>query len=201
MIKYNPKIHNRRSIRLKGYDYSKAGLYFITICVQDRKHLFGEVIDGEMVLNEYGEIAYNEWKETEKIRKNCILHDFIIMPNHIHGIIEISFQEKSSQGNEDIGKFKSPSQTIGSFIRGYKITTIKKIKDKILNGRGGCTGELQFAPTAPMAPTKNIIKLNFKIWQRNYYEHIICNNHAFHNISKYINDNPKKWGENKSNRK
>lgn len=201
MNRYNPKIHNRRSIRLKGYDYSKEGLYFITICVQDREHLFGEVIDGEMVLNEFGKIAYKEWEETDKIRKNCALHEFIIMPNHIHGIIEIIFQNKTSNNSENIGKFKSPSQTIGSIIRGYKIAAIKKIKEEILNNSGGCTGELQFAPTAPTAPTNKIIKLDFKIWQRNYHEHIIRNNYAYHNISKYIKNNPKKWEEDKLNKK
>lgn len=208
MMKYNPKIHNRRSIRLKGYDYSQAGLYFITICVQDREHLFGEVINGEMELNEYGEIAYKEWEQTDIIRKNCALHEFIIMPNHIHGIIEIIFQDKASNKNEDIGKFKSPSQTIGSIIRGYKIATIKKIKEKIINNSGGCTGELQFAPTASnklsdqFVPTANkIIQLDFKIWQRNYYEHIIRNDFAYHNISQYIKNNPKKWERDRLNKK
>lgn len=124
------------------------------------------------------------------------------MPDHIHGIIEIIFQDKNSKNSENIGKFKSPSQTIGSIIRGYKIATIKKIKEEILNNSGGCTGELQFAPTAPIAPTANkIIKLDFKIWQRNYYEHIIRNNYAFHNISEYIKNNPKKWEEKKLNKK
>lgn len=194
MNRYNPKIHNRRSIRLKGYDYSKEGLYFITICVQDREHLFGEVIDGEMVLNEFGKIAYKEWEETDKIRKNCALHEFIIMPNHIHGIIEIIFQNKTSNTSEDIGKFKSPSQTIGSIIRGYKIAAIKKIKEEIINSPS--TDELQFVPTV-----NKIIQLDFKIWQRNYYEHIIRNNYAYNNISKYIKNNPKKWEEDKLNKK
>lgn len=69
MNRYNPEIHNRRSIRLKKYDYSQAGLYFITICAKDREHLFGEIINGEMVLNEYGEIAHKEWEQTDRIRK------------------------------------------------------------------------------------------------------------------------------------
>ena len=149
-----------------------------------------------MVLNEFGKIAYKEWEETDKIRKNCALHEFIIMPNHIHGIIEIIFQNKTSNNSENIGKFKSPSQTIGSIIRGYKIAAIKKIKEEILNNSGGCTGELQFAPTA-----LKIIQLDYKIWQRNYHEHIIRNDNAFQNISKYIKNNPKKWEEKKLNKK
>ena len=89
MSGYNPKIHNRRSIRLKGYDYSKAGLYFITICVQDREHLFGEVIDGEMVLNDAGKMARTEWLKLPERFKNIKLHEFVVMPNHFHGIIVI----------------------------------------------------------------------------------------------------------------
>jgi putative transposase len=132
MNKYNPNIHHRRSIRLKGYDYGQAGLYFITICCQDRAFLFGEVVNGEMKLNAFGEIAWQEWQATEKIRDNAVLHEFIVMPNHIHGIIEITFNKNK---DSEIGKFQSPSQSIGAIIRGYKIATIKKIKDRILNSK------------------------------------------------------------------
>ena len=174
---YNSKIHHRRTIRLKNYDYAQAGLYFITICCQDRAHLFGEIINGEMKLNDHGQIAYEEWKQTEEIRRNCFIHEFIIMPNHIHGIIEITCNKGEK---ELIGKFNSPSHSLGSFIRGFKIATIKKIKEKILkenlNSSNLSTGELQFAQTATIGsidPTDYIKKLDFKIWQRNYYEHII----------------------------
>ncbi|MBK9734491.1 MAG: hypothetical protein IPO92_05775 [Saprospiraceae bacterium] len=90
-------------------------------------------------------------------------------------------------------KFKSPSQTIGAIIRGYKIATIKKIKDHILNSD---RGELQFAPTGP---TEEIIQLDFKIWQRNYYEHIIRDEKSYQTISEYIINNPAKWTEDKFN--
>ena len=196
--KYNPSIHHRRSIRLKGYDYSKEGLYFITICVQNRECIFGEVIDRKMVLNEFGQIAKEEWEKTEQIRDNCKLHEFIIMPNHIHGIIEITFNKGEK---EAIGKFQSPSQTIGSFIRGFKIATIKKIKERInsngvelqfdpseftpIDNNHTSGGELQFA-------SKKIKELNFKIWQRNYYEIIIRDKKSYQNISNYIINNPGK---------
>lgn len=88
-MSYNPNIHHRKSIRLKGYDYSQAGLYFITICCQDRAHLFGEIENGEMILNEYGKIANQCWLEIPNHFPNAILHEHIIMPNHIHGIVEL----------------------------------------------------------------------------------------------------------------
>lgn len=90
MNKYNPNIHHRRSIRLKGYDYSQAGLYFITICCQGRICRFGYVEKGEMILNEYGKIAYDEWIKLSERFKNFELDVFQIMPNHIHGIIALT---------------------------------------------------------------------------------------------------------------
>ena len=90
MSNYNPHIHHRRSIRLKGYDYSCAGLYFITICCQDRICRFGDVINNEMVLNEYGMVAFNEWLKLSGRFSNFELDVFQIMPNHMHGIIMLT---------------------------------------------------------------------------------------------------------------
>ncbi|MDP1725810.1 MAG: hypothetical protein Q8M15_03435 [Bacteroidota bacterium] len=88
-MNYNPHLHHRKSIRFHGYDYSKEGAYFITICCLNKKNQFGNVSNGEMILNEYGQIAHNEWLKTTEIRPNVRLDVFIIMPNHIHGIIII----------------------------------------------------------------------------------------------------------------
>jgi hypothetical protein len=123
----------------------------------------------------------------------------------MHGIIEITFNNQETH-KSSIGKFQSPSQTIGSIIRGYKIATIKKIKNIILSNSD--TGELQFAPSEfastrfenstgelRFAPSefaqKKIIALNYKIWQRNYHDHIIRDEQAYINISNYIRNNPK----------
>ncbi|MBN1930055.1 MAG: hypothetical protein JW786_00415 [Desulfobacterales bacterium] len=88
-MKYNPDIHHRRSIRLKGYDYSHAGLYFITICTQDRLCLFGKIENGAMVLSDAGKMANKWWNELKHKYQNIRLHEQIVMPNHFHGIIEI----------------------------------------------------------------------------------------------------------------
>ncbi len=90
MYKYNPEIHKRRSIRLKNYDYSREGLYFITICCKNREHLFGEIVDGKMILNDIGEMAQICWNAIPEHFENVSLHSFVIMPNHVHGIIERS---------------------------------------------------------------------------------------------------------------
>jgi REP element-mobilizing transposase RayT len=86
---YNPAIHHRRSIRLQGYNYGQAGLYFITICAWQRQHIFGSIQAGEMQLSSFGEIARDEWLRTSQLRSNIELAEFVVMPNHLHGIIAI----------------------------------------------------------------------------------------------------------------
>ncbi len=89
MNKYNPNIHHRRSIRLQGYDYAQAGLYFITICVKDRACLFGEIENGVLILNEAGEMVHDEWNKITERFPNIQLHENVVMPNHFHAIMEI----------------------------------------------------------------------------------------------------------------
>ncbi|MBW1940787.1 MAG: hypothetical protein JRI28_05340, partial [Deltaproteobacteria bacterium] len=88
-MKYTSDIHHRRSIRLKGYDYSKAGLYFITICTQNRFCLFGEIENGEMILNDAGMMIKTVWHEIPVYYHEFNIHKFVVMPNHVHGIIRI----------------------------------------------------------------------------------------------------------------
>lgn len=88
--KYNPEKHHRRSIRLQGYDYSQAGLYFVTICTHNREYLFGNIANGEMIWNDMGKIANEYWLEIPNHFPNAVLHEHIVMPNHTHGIIELT---------------------------------------------------------------------------------------------------------------
>ena len=172
---FNPTIHHRRSIRLKGYDYSQAGLYFVTICVQNGMYLFGDVVDGKMVLNEYGKITKNEWLKTTELRKNVQLHQFVVMPNHFHAIIEITENvvmsdvganciRPNENETDNLGEcnspLRSPSQTVGAIVRGYKSAVSRQI--------------------------------GFPVWQRNYHEHIIRDRNAHAQIAEYIENNPQK---------
>jgi len=86
-MKYDPNIHRRRSLRLKNYNYSQSGLYFITVCTQDRIELFGEIKNGKMILNDYGRIIQIHWQEIPKHYPDIKLLEYVIMPNHIHGIL------------------------------------------------------------------------------------------------------------------
>jgi len=213
MNNYNPNIHHRRSIRLKGYDYSQAGLYFITICVQDRKCLFGEIVGVEnlqpkMVYNDAGKIANECWLEIPKHFPNVVLHDHIIMPNHVHGIIELiksglNNVSGTSVGVENFQPQQSPNKSlssirvenfqpqrnefqkiiphsIGSIVRGFKTGVTKWLRENNV----GIVGVQNFEPQQP-------------IWQRNYYEHIIRDEKSYFRISEYIINNPKNWKEDK----
>ena len=90
LMAYNPDIHNRTSIRLKGYDYSQCGFYYVTLCTQDCENRFGEIMDGEIVLNVAGLLVDAEWKRIAEIYDSVILDTYQIMPNHLHGILQIT---------------------------------------------------------------------------------------------------------------
>lgn len=212
------KKYNRKSKRLKAWDYSKVSLYFITLNCRSRKSIFGSIVNGEMQLNQYGRIAKEEWEKTPMIRPNISLGKYVIMPNHFHAIVHFDAQEKTKDNR--IGQFKSPSHTVGAIVRGYKGATTKQIKalyrstlkarylskgeaSKGESGKGESgKGESQFAPTlAPsLAPTL-AINLEKSIWQRDYHDIIIRDARAYNNIARYIVNNPQKWEEKNRRRK
>lgn len=165
---------HRRSIRLVGYDYSQAGLYFVTICAKDRKCVFGRVEHSEVFLNNVGKEVKKCWLQIPEHYPNVVLHEFVIMPNHIHGIIELvgaNYYSPDSTGqiifraNNDspLQVNNGTSGTIGAIVRGFKIGTTKAL----------CSS----------------------VWQRNYHEHIIRNAEAYHKILEYIIINPLRWGD------
>jgi REP element-mobilizing transposase RayT len=158
---------NRCSIRLQGYDYSQDGLYYVTICVQNKVCLFGEVKDGEMILNEAGRMVDDEWQYLRIKYPHIKLHEYVIMPNHFHGIVEITDNVGAGSARPENGQFNigraNPAPTIGNIIGYFKYQTTKKLN------------------------------LSFRLWQRNYYEHIIRNEQAYENIAGYILNNPYNW--------
>lgn len=89
-MQYNKDIHCRRSIRLKDYDHSQAGAYFVTVCLWNKECVFGDIVDGALQINGCGQVVQDEWIKTVDIRTNVELDEFVVMPNHIHGIIVLS---------------------------------------------------------------------------------------------------------------
>ena len=215
---YNPNIHHRRSIRLKGYDYSQAGAYFITICCQDRDvSTFGEIVDGKMILNDYGVIAYNEWGNTPNVRKNVELDVFVIMPNHLHGIIIINDIGRGELHSPDIKTdssinekgecnspqpprqgFRSPSQTVGAIVRGFEGSVMRQI-NTYENRRGEMLSPNLKTDSSvnEMGECNSPQPSQRSIWQRDYYEHIIRTDQSYQRISDYIINNPAKWEDDK----
>jgi len=145
---YNPDIHQRKSIRLKHYDYSSAGAYFVTIGTKNRECLFGEISKGKMVLNEYGQIATGSWLWLSQKYLYVDLDEWIIMPNHLHGIIVINTECRggSRTAPTNMTKRKPLGRLIGAF---------KTVSSKHINVIRNIPGAL--------------------VWQRNYYEHIVRN--------------------------
>ena len=166
---------NRRSIRLRGYDYSKAGAYFVTICTQNRVCLFGDIVDGKMVLNEYGKIIADSWQWLATQYDHVELDEWVIMPNHMHGIIVIVDDRTGGTGGTGGSRCTGGSRTaptlrkpIGRLIGAFKTVSTKHI-NQIRNTPGT------------------------NLWQRNYYEHIVRNENELNRIRQYIIDNPVKW--------
>ncbi len=195
MKRYDPERHHRRSIRLAGYDYTGQGAYFVTLCTHEREPLFGQVVAGEMVLNEWGAIVQQCWQAIPHHFLHTRLDEFVVMPNHVHGIIWIV---------DDVGVGASSSGVPGASGMGEMVGATHASP---LPGVGRTASD---APCGPKRGSIGAIVGSFKsavtkrineargtpgapLWQRNYYEHIIRNDRALALIRRYIRENPQRW--------
>ena len=129
---FDPQIHKRRSIRLQGYDYSGSGLYFVTICTHTRACLFGQIVAGKMILNENGYWTEKCWLEIPLHFPNAILHEHIVMPNHIHGIIELTDNNNVNDDDDDVGVENFGNDIFGcTKINTYLCVTNKENEHRI----------------------------------------------------------------------
>jgi REP element-mobilizing transposase RayT len=178
-MKYDPDKHHRRSIRLKGYDYSAEGACFVTICTRNRECLFGQIADGIMVLNEHGEIATRCWLEIPDHFPQVELDEYIVMPNHLHGVLVIRCRgEAFGAPNASPLPPQPPHGTqpgsLGAIIQNYKSISTRKINHQ------------RKSPGTP-------------VWQRNYYEHVVRNEKSLDDIRSYILSNPSCWDQDEEN--
>ena len=178
----NPKIHHRRSLRLKGYDYTQVGAYFVTIVLQDRLCLFGEIVNTEMQLSQAGEVARRVWDGLPDRFPTITIDTFVIMPNHLHGIIMI---DQIPPVGAALVAAPTHAQSVhlqpalGAIIGAYKsLTTVEYTRG---------------VKTMKWTPFRR------RLWQRNYYEHIIRNEDALKHIRQYIISNPGQWDSDKEN--
>lgn len=202
---YDPTRHHRRSIRLEGYDYTQPGAYFITLCVQNRECLFGAVVEGEMRLNEWGEIAREEWFTTARLRPYVRLdeREFVVMPNHVHGIIWIVDDDDAGDnvgGNAMVGAQNTVTVTVvvgvvGAQRRCAPTVTAPTTTIQSINVTPGSLGAIIRAFKSAATRRINAARgtPGADVWQRNYYERIIRDEPALGAIRRYIADNPLRW--------
>jgi REP element-mobilizing transposase RayT len=180
---YDPTQHHRHSIRLKGYDYSQNGAYFVTICTHDHSCLFGEVVEQEphtsmMRLNDNGRIVDEEWLQTAILRPYVELDMYVVMPNHFHGIIVILDEPDGARHawarhalplrSAERAFGRPPPRSLSSVIGGFKSAVARRVN------------LLRSTPGAP-------------IWQRNYHEHVIRNLADLQRLREYVDANPARW--------
>ena len=215
-MKYNPRRHNRRSMRLKGYDYSRTGLYFITICCHQQKCLFGDVIDGEMRLNAAGIIAKDCWLSIPDHFPNVVLHQFVVMPNHIHGIIEFTVGAKNfspqsvhhqlpQSVHRQSPQFTNQKRTKNNvdaknvwpkFVGAKNFSPLQERLERHSRQVSGTSKTIGSVVRGFKIGVTNWMRNNtdiYCVWQRNYYEHIIRNKKSHQTISNYIRNNPENW--------
>jgi putative transposase len=186
-MQFDPQKHHRRSIRLKGYDYAQPGAYFVTICTYQRQCWFGDICDGRMCLNHIGYIVAQEWVRSSHIRQEIELDEWVIMPNHLHGIVFIT--DINTVGNTVGAQGRAPlhlpttsnpvavhrqPRSLSSFVAGFKSAVTKGINI------------IREAPSLP-------------IWQRNYHESIVRDEKSLHTIRQYIVNNPQRWADDPEN--
>jgi putative transposase len=195
MNDYNPNIHHRKSIRLKGYDYSQAGSYFITICVKDRECLFGEIMNGKMILNESGKIAGECWLEIPEHFPNVVLHEHIIMPNHIHGIIELKRVDAiQDQFPNNVGTRHVVSLPDNSDIP-VRTSHVMSQQNQFSKPVPGSISVIIQQYKSSVTRLINKDKISYFLWQSRFYEHIIRNEQSYDKISEYIINNPYNWNK------
>lgn len=179
-MQFDPQKHHRRSIRLKGYDYAQPGAYFVTLCTYQRQCWFGDIRKGRMCLNHIGCIVAQEWIRSSQIRQEIQLDEWVIMPNHLHGIVLIT----DTVGAHGRAPLHAPASnpaplhrqphSLSSFVAGFKSAATKRINI------------IRQAPGIP-------------IWQRNYHESIVRDEESLHSIRQYIANNPQYWTDDPEN--
>lgn len=180
-------IHHRRSIRLQDYDYAQAGAYFVTICAQNRECLFGKVMDGKMMLNDTGRVAQAVWDGLPGRFPTIELDQFVVMPNHLHGILVL------------VGtQFIAPTIPRQGVIN--RAPTMMQQGQGVIN-RAPTLGEIVRTFKAATARQIRLVGLSEFGWQRNYYEHVIRDEDSLNRIREYIATNPLRWELDRENPK
>ncbi len=184
----------RRSIRLDGYDYSRAGAYFVTICTHERAPLFGAIEDGRVCLTESGRVVETTWSEIPGNHPGVEIDTFVVMPNHVHGIL-VMVDPVSGSGRDESRPYVAPapsSKTEGSAVRA-------------LRGSGAIHRALPLGEIVRAFKARVTTAIRRQrgttddVWQRGYYEHVIRDEASLDRIRKYVVENPARWAFDRDN--
>ena len=207
---YDPEIHCRRSLRLKGYDYTQVGAYFVTIVTQGRSCLFDEIVGKEMQLNRAGEMVCGFWKALPRRFPAIEIDVFVVMPNHLHGIVVIKPNRATTRvaptnQNPDRGVENAPTVP--------NRATTRVAPTEIMDGGVDALTTDQFALGDVIGAYKSLTTVEYargvkqmkwspfhrRLWQRNYYEHVVRHDESLRHLQQYILDNPGQWDFDKEN--
>ncbi len=193
---YHPAIHNRHSIRLPGYDYTVPGAYFLTILTHKKEHLFGKVVKGDVQLSPVGEVAHEQWEKIPNHFSNVLLDAFVIMPNHIHGILVITARTThTGKGKGKAFERHSTPNIFGSNALPIQSKSGSNALPKQLGSQTGSVAAIvqNYKSITSRKINKQLNSPGSTIWHRNYYEHIIRDEEDYNRILQYIQENPLRW--------
>jgi putative transposase len=182
VVRHYPTRHHRRSIRLPAYDYTQPGAYFVTVCTQNRECVFGQVVEGQMILGGPGQMVESVWRQLPRYH-GVNVDAFVVMPNHVHGIIVLAgagpvatgFVGAGPRACPDMGQPQgvAPTMSLPDVVHRFKSLTTARYRTGVLQG-----GWQPFPG---------------RLWQRNYYEHVIRDEEDLNRVRQYIIDNPARW--------
>ncbi len=198
--RYNPDIHHRRSIRLKGYDYSSPGAYLVTACTQNRECLFGEIRDGAMQVNDVGRMIAVVWEELSRYDTRIAVDAFTVMPNHVHGIVILSDVGAGPRACPDSNAYPTPENEMQRPIK-MEAQPLRAGQPQGVAPTMGLPGIVHRFKSLTIARYRQGVARNSwqpfagRLWQRNYYEQILRNEADLHRAREYIAMNPIRWAE------
>ena len=171
MVNPDPSSPHRKNLRIPDFDYSQPGSYYVSIVTQGRRKLFGQIVDGEMVLNDIGKMVEEVWVAIPEHFPNVELGEFVVMPNHFHGVITITVGARHAVPrpvSEKEGFGKPVSGSLSTILRSFKSATTKAFHEFSRDSED-------------------------RLWQRSFYEHVIQNERDYRAIYEYIVANPMNW--------
>ena len=181
----NKSDKHRRSVRLKDYDYHQAGAYFVTIVAQDRRCLFGDVVEGKMRLNPAGQMVQTVWDEMPNNYPNVETDLFVVMPNHVHGVIVLEASRRACRASGGQPQGVAPTNPRSA---NHDVARSLSLPDVIHRFKTLTTQRYTLG-----VKEHGWFRFNSRLWQRNYFEHVIRDENSLNRIRQYILDNPAHW--------